>query len=138
MDWLDYAFILAAYVAAGGIKGLTGIGFSTSCLPIMALRLDLKVAIPLVIVPSIVSNLAVMLQAGRFREDVISVGAVHLCRSCICAYCGLLICGIFLAAARPPVTATCLTLAATALATLALSGPWCYKRLPRIVRDTLR
>ena len=33
----------------------------------MALRLDLKLAIPLVIVPSIVSNLAVMLQAGRFR-----------------------------------------------------------------------
>jgi uncharacterized membrane protein YfcA len=70
MDWLDYTFILTAYIVAGGIKGLTGIGFSTSCLPIMALRLDLKVAIPLVIVPSIVSNLAVMLQAGHFREAV--------------------------------------------------------------------
>jgi uncharacterized protein len=68
MDWVDYAFILTAYLVAGGIKGLTGIGFSTSCLPIMALRLDLKIAIPLVIVPSIVSNLVVMLQAGRFRE----------------------------------------------------------------------
>jgi uncharacterized membrane protein YfcA len=63
MDWLDYAFILTANVVAGGIKGLTGIGFPTSCLPIMALRLDLKAAIPLVIVPSIVSNLAVMRQA---------------------------------------------------------------------------
>ena len=70
MDWIDYAFILTAYVVAGGIKGLTGIGFSTSCLPIMALRLDLKIAIPLVIVPSIVSNLVVMLQAGGFREAV--------------------------------------------------------------------
>lgn len=70
MSWVDYAFILTAYVVAGGIKGLTGIGFSTSCLPIMALRLDLKIAIPLVIVPSIVSNLVVMLQAGRFREAV--------------------------------------------------------------------
>lgn len=70
MDWVDYAFILTAYVVAGGIKGLTGIGFSTSCLPIMALRLDLKIAIPLVIVPSIVSNLVVMIQAGRFREAV--------------------------------------------------------------------
>ena len=70
MDWVDYAFILTAYVVASGIKGLTGIGFSTSCLPIMALRLDLKIAIPLVIVPSIVSNLVVMLQAGRFREAV--------------------------------------------------------------------
>jgi uncharacterized membrane protein YfcA len=70
MDWIDYAFILAAYVVASGVKGLTGIGFSTSCLPIMALRLDLKIAIPLVIVPSIVSNLVVMLQAGCFREAV--------------------------------------------------------------------
>lgn len=36
----------------------------------MALRLDLQIAIPLVIVPSIVSNLVVMLQAGRFRQAV--------------------------------------------------------------------
>lgn len=70
MDGTDYAFILTAYVVASTIKGLTGIGFSTSCLPIMALRLDLTVAIPLVIIPSIVSNLAVMLQAGRFGSAV--------------------------------------------------------------------
>ncbi|MBW2520460.1 MAG: sulfite exporter TauE/SafE family protein [Deltaproteobacteria bacterium] len=70
METLDYIFILAAYVVAAFIKGLTGIGFSTSCLPIMALRMDLKVAIPLVIVPSIVSNLAVMVQAGQFRESL--------------------------------------------------------------------
>ncbi len=70
MDGLDYVFILTAYVVAASIKGLTGIGFSTSCLPIMALRLDLKIAIPLVIVPSIVSNVVVMVQAGHFREAV--------------------------------------------------------------------
>ena len=68
MDELDYIFILLAYVIAASIKGLTGIGFSTSCLPIMALRLDLKVAIPLVIVPSVVSNIVVMVQAGRFQQ----------------------------------------------------------------------
>ena len=78
MDWVDYAFILTAYVVASGIKGLTGIGFSTSCLPIMALRLDLKIAIPLVIVPSIVSNLVVMLQAGRFREAIIRFWPLYL------------------------------------------------------------
>jgi len=70
MDGTDYVFILIAYVVAAAIKGLTGIGFSTSCLPIMALHLDLKVAIPLVIIPSIVSNFAVMIQAGRFREAI--------------------------------------------------------------------
>lgn len=70
MDEIDYIFIMIAYVIAASIKGVTGIGFSTSCLPIMALRLDLKVAIPLVIVPSIISNIAVMIQAGRFKEAV--------------------------------------------------------------------
>ncbi|SHJ98029.1 hypothetical protein SAMN02745165_03682 [Malonomonas rubra DSM 5091] len=70
MDWLDYLFILIAYLVAASIKGLTGIGFSTSCLPIMALRLDLKLAIPLVIIPSIVSNIAVMIQTGRFKQAI--------------------------------------------------------------------
>jgi len=42
MDELDYLFIFMAYLVAGFIKGLTGIGFSTSCLPTMAMRLDLK------------------------------------------------------------------------------------------------
>ena len=70
MDRIDILFVLAAYVVAGFIKGLTGIGFSTSCLPIMALRLDLTVAIPLVILPSIASNITVMVRAGRFREAV--------------------------------------------------------------------
>jgi len=70
VDWIDYGFILIAYIVASGIKGLTGLGFSTSCLPVLALRLDLKVAIPLVIVPSIVSNVAIMMEAGRFRETV--------------------------------------------------------------------
>lgn len=68
MGWFDYGFILTAYIVASAIKGLTGLGFSTSCLPILALRLDLKVAIPLVIIPSIVSNVTLMIQAGRFRE----------------------------------------------------------------------
>jgi uncharacterized membrane protein YfcA len=70
VDTIDYLFILTAYIIAAAIKGLTGIGFSTSCLPIMALRLDLKVAIPLVIVPSIISNVTIMIQAGSFRDSL--------------------------------------------------------------------
>jgi hypothetical protein len=68
MDGNDYLFILIAYIAAAAIKGLTGLGFSTACLPIMALHLDLKIAIPLVIIPSVVSNIAIMRQAGNFRS----------------------------------------------------------------------
>lgn len=78
MDWLDYSFILAAYLVAGSIKGLTGIGFSTSCLPIMVLQLDIKVAIPLVIVPSVVSNIAVMIQAGGFHQALRRFWSLYL------------------------------------------------------------
>jgi len=66
MEAADYYFIFSAYTIASFIKGLTGIGFSTCCLPIMALQLDLKVAIPLVIIPSIISNVAVMSQVKNF------------------------------------------------------------------------
>ena len=68
MNSIDYLFIVTAYTIAGIIKGITGIGFSTSCLPIMALRLDLTIAIPLVIIPSIVSNIVLMIQAGHFTK----------------------------------------------------------------------
>lgn len=70
MELPDYAVIFAAYLVASAIKGLTGIGFSTSCLPILALHFDLKTAIPLVILPSIISNVAVMVQSGHFNDAV--------------------------------------------------------------------
>jgi uncharacterized protein len=78
MDLTDYSVILTAYVIASAIKGLTGLGFSTSCLPVMALHFDLKIAIPLVIVPSIVSNITVMVQAGCFREAVTRFWVLYL------------------------------------------------------------
>lgn len=67
MDWLDFLFILSAYVFAAVIKGLTGIGFSTSCLPILALRIDLTAAIPLVIVPSMAGNVVVI---GKLQQKL--------------------------------------------------------------------
>ena len=66
MDSIDYVFVLVAYLVASVIKGVTAIGFSTSCLPIMALQMDLTLAIPLVIVPSVISNIVIMVQAGDF------------------------------------------------------------------------
>ena len=67
---LQVAGILATYMFAATAKGLTGLGFSTTCLPILALFIGLKDALPLVIVPSILSNLIVMCQAGRFGETL--------------------------------------------------------------------
>lgn len=57
------AFLLAAFV-----KGVTGLGFSTMALPMLALTMGLKAALPLVIVPSLASNAMVMVRTGHFSE----------------------------------------------------------------------
>ncbi len=62
--------ILATYLFAATAKGVTGLGFSTTCLPILALLVGLKDALPLVVIPSIYSNIVVMRQAGRFVETL--------------------------------------------------------------------
>ena len=62
--------ILATYLFAATAKGVTGLGFSTTCLPILALMIGLKDALPLVVIPSIYSNIVVMRQAGRFGETL--------------------------------------------------------------------
>jgi len=64
------AAILATYLFAATAKGVTGLGFSTTCLPILALLVGLKDALPLVLIPSVYSNIVVMRQAGRFAETV--------------------------------------------------------------------
>ena len=61
----------AAFAIAGLVKGTTGLGFSTTCLPILAISLGLKESLPLVLVPSLLSNLTVMRDAGHFRETVV-------------------------------------------------------------------
>lgn len=43
-------------------------GFSTLCLAFLAVFIDLKLAIPLVFLPSLSSNIMVMMDAGRFAE----------------------------------------------------------------------
>lgn len=67
---LQIVAIFAAYMFAATAKGITGLGFSTTCLPILALFVGLKEALPLVIIPSVCSNLVVMRQAGRFGETL--------------------------------------------------------------------
>lgn len=75
---------------------------------------------------------------GRFRPGVIKLGSVYLCRSCACAYTGILICGLSLMLLRPSPAKAVVALAGLSIPTLALSGPWCYKKLPRAIQDLLR
>jgi len=62
--------ILATYLFAATAKGVTGLGFTTVCLPFLAVIVGLKEALPLVIIPSVSSNLVVMHGAGRFGETL--------------------------------------------------------------------
>lgn len=70
MDPVDIAIVAAAFFFAAFVKGATGLGFSTSAIAPLALALGLKTAIPLLIVPSLCSNLLVMRDAGHFRATL--------------------------------------------------------------------
>lgn len=70
MEAFTILAILLAYLTAASLKGVTGIGFSTISMGLLASMVDLKLAIPLVIIPSVSSNILVMIQAGRFTETL--------------------------------------------------------------------
>lgn len=70
MEPLQLLFVTGAYLVAGFVKGLTGLGFSTTALPFLVLALGLHAALPLVIIPSLVSNLLVMRIAGQFLDTL--------------------------------------------------------------------
>ncbi|MCY3754925.1 MAG: TSUP family transporter, partial [Alphaproteobacteria bacterium] len=64
------ALVAVAFLIAAFVKGATGLGFSTCALPLLALSIGIREALPLVLAPSIASNLLVMRGAGHFRETV--------------------------------------------------------------------
>ena len=68
MDPSILIFSFSVFFFSAFLKGITGLGFSTICLPILCVAIDIKTAIPMVILPSIASNLLVMAEAGRFGE----------------------------------------------------------------------
>ena len=63
----DICLIFGVYLIAALAKGFTGLGFSTTCLPMLVLIFGLKPTLPFLIIPSIASNLLVMSQAGEFK-----------------------------------------------------------------------
>ena len=62
--------ILVTYLFASSVKGVTGLGFSTVCLPLLALTVGLKAALPLLIIPSLLSNMIIMQQVDNFQTTL--------------------------------------------------------------------
>ena len=64
MFYQELAFAMVGLFAAGVVKGVTGIGYATCAMPLLALAVGLQAAIAIVVVPALVSN-ATMIVAGR-------------------------------------------------------------------------
>jgi uncharacterized membrane protein YfcA len=79
MDIFVVFYAFGAFLVAAFLKGLTGMGFSTICLGILASLIDIKIAIPLAIIPSLSSNILVMFDAGRFREALHRFRMMYFC-----------------------------------------------------------
>jgi uncharacterized membrane protein YfcA len=70
VDSLVLVYVFCCYLIGGFIKGLTGLGFSAVAIGIMATFLPMPMAIPLVVIPSMVTCVQVMRDAGHFKETV--------------------------------------------------------------------
>lgn len=70
---VDGGFLIIATLGlfvAGVVKGASGLGYSSCALPFLAAAVGLKAAIVLVVIPAMVSNIAVTWSAGHFRESI--------------------------------------------------------------------
>lgn len=57
MDALTIALICATFLIGGGVKGMLGLGLPLTAVALMSTFLDLRVAIPLLVIPVIVTNI---------------------------------------------------------------------------------
>ncbi|MFT6408152.1 MAG: putative membrane protein YfcA [Arenicella sp.] len=62
-----FIFVIFALILSAFIKGSLGMGFSTICLAMLANVIELKTAISIVVLPSMLSNAMVMIEAGNLR-----------------------------------------------------------------------
>lgn len=66
IDVAQIALAFAGLAIAGLVKGAAGMGFSTTALPLLVLALGVEKAMPLVLIPSLSSNIFVMIDSGEF------------------------------------------------------------------------
>ncbi|MEZ5843107.1 MAG: sulfite exporter TauE/SafE family protein [Hyphomicrobiaceae bacterium] len=65
-QWL--AFVVSGLIAAGIVKGATGLGYASAALPFLVATLGLKPGMALVLAPAMATNIAVALGAGQLRQ----------------------------------------------------------------------
>ncbi len=65
MDALTIALICGAFVVAGGVKGILGLGLPLTAVALMSTFLDMRVAIPLLVIPIVVTNIWQAFRGGE-------------------------------------------------------------------------
>lgn len=70
METKILVIVYASFFAAAFIKGVTGLGFVSLCLPVISSFIDIRTAIPLVVLPSLLSNVMLIAETKRFTESV--------------------------------------------------------------------
>jgi uncharacterized protein len=82
------ATIAAAYFVAALVKGITGLGYSSTCLPILTLAFGLKDALPLALIPSVASNVVVMTSTPGFKASLRRFWPMLMCAA-VSVFAGL-------------------------------------------------
>ncbi|HIC82111.1 MAG TPA: sulfite exporter TauE/SafE family protein [Kiloniellaceae bacterium] len=79
--------VAASFLLAGLVKGLVGLGLPTIALALLATQMDLKAAIPLVLVPSLATNIWQALAGGALKALVLRLW-VFLLAACAAIWFG--------------------------------------------------
>lgn len=69
-NWTIGLYLVVAYLVAGSVKGMTGMGLPTIAMGIMTLAIDPRSAIALNLIPMMTSNLWQLYRAGDLRGAI--------------------------------------------------------------------
>lgn len=70
VDLLQVSLIIAVVVLGGLVHGVLGLGFPLVTTPLLSLLFDVRTAIVITLLPTIVINLFSILRGGRWRESI--------------------------------------------------------------------
>ena len=73
------AIIILAFFVGGISKGVTGMGLHLVAVPVMASTIDPRIAIAMMLVPSVTANTWMVIRGGRFREVLERFWPLLLC-----------------------------------------------------------
>lgn len=87
MDLLVLVTVGVAFLCGGVVKGMIGIGLPLTAIALMTQIIDLRVAIPLLVVPIVATNIVQAMRGGRFYQ-LLTEYWVLLTTTCLSTFLG--------------------------------------------------